>query len=324
MDRLDSMKVFLAVTDAGSLSAASRILGAPLATVSRKVSDLEAHLGTRLLIRSSRKLALTDAGQTYVIACKRILEDVADAERAAAGEYSAPRGELTLAAPIAFGRLHILPVVADFLKAYPDIDLRVTLSDRISHILDEQIDVAIRIGDLADSSFIAKRIGDVRRIVCASPEYFSARGTPARPADLAAHDCITFNVLTSADAWVFPVGKQEETVNLRSRLVVNTAEAAVDAAIAGVGIARVLSYQAADAVQRGKLAVILQPFEAPPWPVSLVHAGQGPLPLKVRAFLDFAAPRLRTMLSDSRLVTAADTRPSATSGTGSAAVDNAL
>jgi DNA-binding transcriptional LysR family regulator len=133
-------------------------------------------------------------------------------------------------------------------------------------------------------------------------------------------------VLTSADAWVFPVGKQEETVNLRSRLVVNTAEAAVDAAIAGVGIARVLSYQAADAVQRGKLAVILQSFEAPPWPVSLVHAGQGPLPLKVRAFLDFAAPRLRTMLSESGLATAADTRPSATCGAGSAAasLDNPL
>ena len=313
MDRLDSMKVFLAVTDAGSLSAASRVLGAPLATVSRKVSDLEAHLGTRLLIRSSRKLTLTDAGQTYVVACKRILEDVADAERAAAGEYSAPRGELTLAAPIAFGRLHILPVVADFLKAYPDIDLIVTLSDRISHILDEHIDVAIRIGELADSSFIARRIGEVRKIVCASPDYFSAHGMPATPADLATHDCITFNVLTSADAWMFPVGKQEEAVNLRSRLVVNTAEAAVDAAIAGVGIARVLSYQAADAVRRGKLAVALQPFEAPPWPVSLVHAGQGPLPLKVRAFLDFAAPRLRAMLSDSALAMAAGARSSATS-----------
>ena len=151
MDRLDSMKVLLAVTEAGSLSAASRVLGAPLATVSRKVSDLEAHLGTRLLIRSSRKLALTDAGQNYVVACKRILEQVADAERAAAGEYSAPRGELTLAAPIAFGRLHILPVATAFLQAYPEIDLRLTLSDRISHILDEHIDLAVRIGDLADS-----------------------------------------------------------------------------------------------------------------------------------------------------------------------------
>lgn len=297
MDRLDSMKVLLAVTEAGSLSAASRVLGAPLATVSRKVSDLEAHLGTRLLIRSSRKLALTDAGQNYVVACKRILEQVADAERAAAGEYSAPRGDLTLAAPIAFGRLHILPVAADFLKAYPDIDLRVTLSDRISHILDEHIDLAIRIGELADSSFIAKRVGEVRKVLCASPAYFSDRGTPARPADLAGHDCITFDALMSANAWVFPVGKQEEAVTVRSRLVVNTAESAVDAAIAGVGIARVLSYQAAKAVQDGRLVLALQKFEAPSWPVSLVHAGQGPLPLKVRAFLDFAAPRLRAMLT---------------------------
>lgn len=296
MDRLDSMKVLLAVTEAGSLSAASRVLGAPLATVSRKISDLEAHLGTRLLIRSSRKLALTDAGQTYVIACKRILEQVADAERAAAGEYSAPRGELTLAAPIAFGRLHILPVAADFLRAYPDIDLRVTLSDRISHILDEHIDVAIRIGELADSTFIAKRVGEVRKVVCASPGYFAARGTPAKPADLAAHDCITFHPLTSANSWVFAVGKQEEAVTVRSRLVINTAEAAIDAAIAGAGIARVLSYQVARALQEGKLVLALQAYEAPSWPVSLVHAGQGPLPLKVRAFLDFAAPRLRAML----------------------------
>jgi DNA-binding transcriptional LysR family regulator len=299
VDRLDSMKVLLAVTEAGSLSAASRVLGAPLATVSRKISDLEAHLGTRLLIRSSRKLALTDAGQNYVIACKRILEQVADAERAAAGEYNAPRGELTLAAPIAFGRRRILPVAADFLKAYPDIDLRITLSDRISHILDEHIDLAIRIGELADSAFIAKRVGEVRKVVCASPEYFSMRGTPAKPADLAAHDCITFDALMSANAWIFPVGKQEEAVTVRSRLVINTAEAAVDAAIAGVGIARVLSYQVARALQEGKLVLALQAYEAPSWPVSLVHAGQGPLPLKVRAFLDFAAPRLRAMLLDS-------------------------
>lgn len=297
MDRLDSMKVLLAVTEAGSLSAASRVLGAPLATVSRKISDLEAHLGTRLLIRSSRKLALTDAGQNYVIACKRILEQVADAERAAAGEYSAPRGELTLAAPIAFGRLHILPVAADFLKAYPDIDLRITLSDRISHIVDEHIDLAIRIGELADSAFIAKRVGEVRKVVCASPEYFGARGTPAKPADLATHDCITFDALMSANVWVFPAGKQEEAVTVRSRLVINTAEAAIDAAIAGVGIARVLSYQVARALQEGKLVPALQAYEAPSWPVSLVHAGQGPLPLKVRAFLDFAAPRLRARLA---------------------------
>jgi DNA-binding transcriptional LysR family regulator len=296
MDRLDAMKVLLAVIEAGSLSAASRLLGAPLATVSRKVSDLEAHLGTRLLIRSSRKLALTDAGQNYVVACRRILEQVADAERAAAGEYNAPRGELTLAAPIAFGRLHILPVAADFLKAYPDIDLRVTLSDRISHILDEHIDLAIRIGELEDSSFMAKRVGEVRKVVCAAPGYFSARGVPARPADLVAHDCITFNALMAADTWVFPVGKSEETVTVRSRLIVNTAEAAIDAAMAGVGITRVLSYQAARAVRDGKLVLALQPFESPSWPISLVHAGQGPLPLKVRAFLDFAAPRLRAML----------------------------
>lgn len=302
MDRLDAMKVLLAATDAGSLSAASRVLGSPLATVSRKISDLEAHLGTRLLIRSSRKLALTDAGQTYVLACKRILEQVADAERAAAGEYSAPRGELTIAAPIAFGRLYIVPIAADFLRAYLDIDLRIALSDRISNILDEHIDLAIRIGELADSAFIAKRVGAVRKVVCASPKYFAARGTPAKPADLAAHDCVTFDALASANAWTFPAGpagKQQQVVTVRSRLVVNTAEAAIDAAIAGVGITRLLSYQAARALQANQLTLTLQGYEAPSWPVSLVHVGQGPLPLKVRAFVDFAAPHLHAMLQGS-------------------------
>jgi DNA-binding transcriptional LysR family regulator len=147
-----------------------------------------------------------------------------------------------------------------------------------------------------DSDFVAKRIGEVRKVVCASPDYFATRGTPVKPDDLAAHDCISFNALMAADAWVFPAEKQEEAVSVRSRLVVNTAEAAIDAAIAGVGIARVLSYQAANAVRDGKLVLALQTFEAPSWPVSLVHAGQGPLPLKVRAFLDFAAPRLRASL----------------------------
>ena len=296
MDRFDAMKVLVSVVEAGSLSAASRALGVPLPTVSRKMSDLELHLGTRLLNRSSRKVALTDAGQTYLAACKRILEQVAEAERGAAGEYSAPRGELALAAPIAFGRLHVLPVAAEFLKAYPDVDLRITLSDRISHILDEHIDIAVRIGELADSAFVARRIGDVRKLFCASPEYLAARGTPIRPADLGTHDCITFDALTPANEWTFPVGSHEEAVSVRSRLVVNTAEAAIDAAIAGVGIVRVLSYQAARALQEGRLVPALQAYEGPAWPVSLVHAGQGPVTLKVRAFLDFAAPRLRASL----------------------------
>lgn len=287
------MSVLLAVVDAGSLSAASRRLGAPLATVSRKVLELEAHLETRLLIRSSRRVTLTDAGQSYVAACRRILDDVGEAERAAAGEYSAPTGDLLITAPIVFGRLHVLPIVADFLMAYPEIGVRLMLADRVVNLMEEQIDIALRIGELPDSSLVATRVGAIRRVVCASPGYLAARGTPKRPHELPAHDCITFEGLMSPLEWTFRIDKTDKPVAIRSRLVVNTAEAAIDAAIAGLGVTRVLSYQVEAARRTGQLALMLEAFEPPPSPVNLVHAGQGLLPLKTRAFLDFAAQRLR-------------------------------
>jgi DNA-binding transcriptional LysR family regulator len=297
MDRLAAMTTLLAAVEGGSLSAASRKLGMPLATVSRKVSELEAHLRTRLLHRTSRRLTLTDAGESYVAACKRILEDVGEAERAAAGEYSAPRGDLTITAPIVFGRLHVLPVVTAFLKAYPDINIRIALGDRVIDLQEDHVDLAVRIGRLPDSSLVATRVGAVSRVVCGSADYFARRGMPKKPAALATHDCISFEGLTSPAEWKFGTGKSSLSVTVRSRLVVNTAEAAIDAAIAGVGLTRVLSYQAAGALRAGTLARVLRRFEPEPSPVSLVHAGQGRLPLKLRAFLDFAAPRLKARLA---------------------------
>jgi DNA-binding transcriptional LysR family regulator len=298
MDRLESMSILVAAVEAGSLSAAARRLGTPLATVSRKVSELEAHLKTRLLNRTSRRLTLTDAGQSYVAACRRILEEVDEAERAAAGEYSAPRGELIVTAPIVFGRLHVLPVAIDFLRAYPEIDIRMTFADRLINLVEDHVDVAVRIGALPDSSLMATRLGAIRRVICASPAYFAARGVPTSPGDLAAHDCIAFEGLTGA-VWSFTRGKAATTVPIRARLVVNTAEAAIDAAVAGVGITRVLSYQAAPALRAGTLALVLIEFEPEPWPLHLVHAGGRLLPLKLRAFLDFAAPRLKARLAES-------------------------
>ena len=174
MDRLDAMSVFVAAAEAGSLSAAGRRLGVPLASVSRKVADLEAHLGARLLVRAARGLSLTDAGRAYLPAAKAILSEIREAERVAGGEYSAPTGELAVAAPIVFGRLHALPVITDFLAAYPDVDLRLALSDRIAHLLEDHIDIAIRIGELPDSALTAIRIGSVRQVVCASPVYLAA------------------------------------------------------------------------------------------------------------------------------------------------------
>lgn len=297
MDRFEAMSLFVAAAETGSLSAAGRHFGMPLATVSRKVSDLERHLNTRLLNRSTRRLTLTDAGHAYLAACRRILGEVGEAERAAAGEYSTPTGELIVTAPIVFGRLHVLPVVTGFLAAYPDVNIRLTLADRITQLIEEHIDLAIRIGQLPDSSLVAVRVGSIRRVVCASPAYLAEHGTPKTPNDLAAHSCIAFEGLTSPATWTFAAGKTERAVPIRSRLRVNTAEAAIDAAIAGVGVTRVLSYQIAAAVRSGMLCPVLEAFEPQPWPVNLVHAGQGLLPVKLRAFLDFAAPRLKERLA---------------------------
>jgi DNA-binding transcriptional LysR family regulator len=297
MDRLEAMSVLLAVVDAGSLSAASRRLGIPLTTVSRKVSELEAHLEARLLTRSSRQITLTDVGRSYLAACRRILEDVGEAERAASGQYSAPRGDLVIAGPIVFGRLHVLPIVTEFLKAYPDIDVRLTLADRVVNLLEDHIDVALRIGELPDSSLVATKVGSIRRVVCANRVYLTARGTPTSPNDLGGHDCITFEGLMSPQAWSFRMAKLETSVAIHSRLIVNTAEAAVDAAVAGLGVTRVLSYQIADARRAGALDVVLERFEPAPSPVNLVYSGQGLLPQKTRAFIDFAAQRLRARFS---------------------------
>ncbi|WP_202361518.1 LysR family transcriptional regulator [Mesorhizobium sp. 131-3-5] len=297
MDRLEAMSLFVAAVEAGSLSAAARRFGIPLATVSRKVSDLERHLNTRLLNRSTRRLTPTDAGEAYLAACRRILDDVGEAERAAAGEYSAPTGELAITAPVVFGRLHVLPVVTGFLSAYPDVDIRLTLADRITQLVEDHFDLALRIGQLPDSSLVAIGVGSIRRVVCASPAYLAEHGTPTIPEDLGTHDCITFEGLSSAAPWSFAKGKTDVTVQVRSRLQVNTAEAAIDAAIAGVGLTKVLSYQVDAAVRSGMLRIVLQEFEPEPWPVSLVHAGHGLLPVKLRAFLDFAAPRLKERLA---------------------------
>jgi DNA-binding transcriptional LysR family regulator len=298
MDRLESMTTFLAAVEAGSLSAASRALKMPLATVSRKVSELEAHLKTRLVNRTSRRLTLTDAGRSYLAACKRILENIDEAERAASGEYSAPRGDLVITAPVVFGRLHVLPLVTGFLKAYPEIDARLVLADRVFNLQEEGVDLAVRIGELPDSNLIAARVGGIRQIVCASPAFCKEHGTPKHPADLSRHPCITFEGMTSQRSWKFAVNGKSVTVPVRSRLIVNNAEAAVDAAAASVGIARVLSYQAATALRARKLVRILRKFEPMPSPINLVYAGQGRLPIKLRAFIDYATPRLRKKLAE--------------------------
>ncbi|MDE5454309.1 LysR family transcriptional regulator [Bradyrhizobium sp. CSA112] len=298
MDRLEGMSIVLAVAEAGSLSAAARRQKMPLATVSRKVSELEAHLRTKLFNRSSRALVPTDAGLSYIAAAKRILADVAEAERAASGEYSTPRGELTVSAPLAFGRLHLIPVLAEFVAMFPEVDVHLDLRDRAVNLLEEHIDVALRIGTLADSSLIAIRIGEIWRVLCASPTYLKSRGMPKSPDDLSKHDCISFVPLLSPTTWTFRRDQAEYVVPVRSRLVLSNLESTFEAARAGMGIAALFSYQVAGPVKSGELALLLQDFESPPTPVSLVYPPNRFMPVKLRAFLDFAVPRLKARIGD--------------------------
>jgi DNA-binding transcriptional LysR family regulator len=295
------MSVLLAAVESGSLSRASRTLRIPLATVSRKVAELETHLNATLLIRSAKGLELTPAGRSYATAAKAILEQLSEAERVAAGEYTRPKGDLAITAPIMFGRMHVLPVVARFLDAFPDVAVDLVLTDGVAHFLDDQVDVAIRIGLLPDSGLIATRLGTVRRLVCASPGYLAANGVPATPGDLARHSVVSFEGVSSPTTWIFEADGAEVAASFRSRLSVNTIDAAIDAGLYGVGLVRTNSYQVADHVRGGRLSVVLEAFEPSPRPVHLVYEKQGRLPLKLRAFVDDVVPRLRERLAQAAL-----------------------
>jgi DNA-binding transcriptional LysR family regulator len=292
------MSIVLAVAEAGSLSAAARRLNTPPATASRKITELEEHLRAKLFDRSARRLTLTNSGVSYVAALKRILADLSEADRAASGEYAAPTGELIITAPHALGRHYVIPILAEFLRAYPDIDVRLLLYDRLVGLPDEQVDLALRVGMLPDSSLIALRVGTIHRIVCASPAYLDARGTPKTPEDLAAHDCIVYQGLVQpGDVWKFVRGGSDLAVTVRPRLVTSTGEAACDAARAGIGLTRVVSYLAKLSLAEGTLATVLDEFQPEALPVNFIYAAGRFLPIKLRAFLDFAAPRLKARLS---------------------------
>jgi DNA-binding transcriptional LysR family regulator len=293
------MLVFAAIVDAGSLSAAGRRLDVPLATVSRKLADLESHLGTRLITRSTRRLELTDAGRDYLEACRQILEQVEEAERAASGAFANVRGRLVVAAPVVFGRLHVVPAAAAFIERHPEVDVQLRLGDRNVNLIEEHIDVALRIGTLPDSSLVATPVGMVRRVVCASPGYLERFGTPRSIDELASHRCVTFDGLDATSAWTFlsPEGVRLQ-VPVHSRMTVSTADAAICAAALGLGLTRVLSYQVADALREGRLVRVLATDEPPAVPVNLIYPAQGRLPMKTRAFIDLAAGMLRERLQE--------------------------
>ncbi|WP_123590862.1 LysR family transcriptional regulator [Salinisphaera orenii] len=297
MDRLAAMSLLIAVAETGNLSAASRRLGIPLSTVHRRIGDLETYLGSRLLHRTTRHTRLTDTGAAYVAACRGILEQVDDAERAVRGEYAVPRGEVVMTAPIVFGRLHVVPLIAEFMARYPDIDIQLLLVDRLVHLMEEHVDIALRIGELADSNMVAMPVGRIGRVCCAAPAYLDRFGRPGHPCELCHHQCIAMGAPNERIAWSFADEGQTLMQPIEPRLSVTTAEGTIAAAEHGSGITQVLSYQIADALDAARLEAVLQPFEPASWPASLIHGGQAPMPQKTRALLDFLKPRLRERLS---------------------------
>lgn len=287
--------MLLEVVEHGSFSAAGRAMRVSLPTLSRRISELEDLLGARLLTRTTRKVMLTDAGAVYVAAAREILDRVRQAEREAAGEFIEPIGELVVTAPTMFGRLHVLPIISEFLEHYSGIHVRLVLIDTNLALVEENVDVAIRIGQLQDSAMTASRVGSIRTVLCGSPRLFVDRDEPRTLNDLAHFPSITLNMPIPYAQWHFGVpGSVDARIPpLSSRLATTTPEAAAAAAVQGVGLTQLLHYHVADAVRTGTLRIVLEDMEPAPSPVHLLHTSKAPLPLKLRRFLDFAAPRLR-------------------------------
>ncbi|MBB1202849.1 LysR family transcriptional regulator [Enterobacteriaceae bacterium 89] len=295
MDRFEAMNLLVMIADKGSMSAVSRETGASLTAVSRKIADLEKLIGVRLLIRTTRKLTLTEAGIAYVSAARNILEAVENAEKIAAGEYLTPKGELVITAPTMFGRLHLLPVINRFLARWPEINVRLLLSNRNIDLIEEHVDLAVRIGKLPDSSTVAIQLGEMRTVTCAHPSLLARHGCPEHPLALSSFPCINIENPMPVAGWYYSQEGNERGVQVpvTPRLTVTTPEAAIDAATTATGVVRVLHYQAAEGIRHGNLQVILQNFEPQPVPVSLIYPSRGPTPLKVRKFIDFTVPALR-------------------------------
>ena len=286
MDRLDAMQAFVAVADLQGFAPAARKLGLSPSAVTRLIAALEERLGARLLQRTTRQVALTDIGARYLERVRRILCDVEEAEAAAEGERSRPSGRLVVSAPVGFGRLHVSPVMSAYLKRYPEVSAELLLSDQIINLVEDGVDLAVRIGHLADSTLVARHVGEMRRIVVASPAYLKARGEPKTPASIAAHDTIQFGALTAAPDWRFVEEGREVRVACTPRLATNSADAAIQYAEQGGGLTRVMFYQAAAALKAGRLKILLAKFEQPALPIHLVYPTSRLLSAKVRAFID--------------------------------------
>jgi DNA-binding transcriptional LysR family regulator len=293
-DRLDALAIFVTVAEQQSFAEAARRMNRSPAAVTRGVAALEAHLQTRLFNRTTRAVALTDAGARYLENCRRLLAVYDELEAVDVGERVEPRGWINVTAPTMFGRLHVLPLVRTFIDEYSQVDVRLLLLDRVVSLVDEGLDLGVRIGQLPDSSLRAVHVGAVRRVICADPQYIARHGAPATPRDLGNHRVVACTTVTPIpERWSFHGRAGAISVPVRPRLVVNTTEAAIDAALCGLGLTCILSYQAEPHAAAGRLQIVLSEWEPPPAPIHIVHPEGRHLPAKVRLFLDHAANGLR-------------------------------
>ncbi len=292
MDKLAAMRGFVEVVDRGSLTAAGRALGRSLPAMVRSLAALEEDLGAVLLRRTTRRMSLTEEGRLYLERCRRILADVAEAEALVGSGRAEVRGELRVTAPVLFGQMHVAPALRDFARAHPAVRLELLLLDRVVDLVEEGIDLAVRIGALPDSSMVAARVGEVRRVVCASPGLLAEGGEPSHPRELAGRPCVRFSGLAPGPAWRFRDGARELSVPVAGSLATNQAAAALDACAEGLGFGLFLSYQVEPAVRAGRLRVVLADFEPPPLPVSLVYRDARLVTSRLRALLEWLKPRL--------------------------------
>jgi DNA-binding transcriptional LysR family regulator len=286
MDRIDAMHAFVAVADLQGFAPAARKLKLSPSAVTRLIAALEERLGARLLQRTTRQVALTDAGTRYLERARRILADVEEAERAAEGERTKPSGRLVVSAPLGFGRLHVSPVMSAFLKQYPEVSSELRLEDRMVSLVEDGIDLAVRIGELADSSLVARHVGEMRRIVVASPAYLEARGEPRTLAEITSHDTIQFGATAGVADWRFAEDGHEVRIDNTPRLSTNSSDAAIQYAESGGGLTRVMAYQAAASLKAGRLKIVLEKFELPALPIHIVYPTSRLLSAKVRTFID--------------------------------------
>lgn len=293
MDRLSLMKTFVAVVEADGFGAAARRLAISAPVVTRNVAALEQHLGARLLERTTRQVRVTEAGARYLADCKRLLAEIDDAEAAVSGAHSEPRGLLSVTAPVMFGRMFVAPLLVDFLAKHAQLSARALLLDQVVDLMTEGLDVAVRIAKLEDSSLTSTKVGVVRRVTCASPGYLKKYGVPKQPRELAEHRCFVFSTERSAPAWAFEAKAKSLSFRPRAALLANSSEVGIEAALAGAGITRALSYMVAAHVRAGRLRLILEDFEAEPMPIHVVYREGRSAPARVRAFVDYVVPRLR-------------------------------